>query len=421
MSKLKDYWDRWWFCYRLHGFSYTVRKTFRRFGERRLRKQAERRGETYDGSTRITPQQRALYESLALTGDKLNVGFRLHGGLGDYVVLANYVHAFRCRYDDEILRLDILASNSFNSAKTVLYDGFVIDHLYNEQDLEETDCVPLYDLFVDLSRYPGILKRNDEKIAALMPELFEFIFLCERFRAENRRFFTHAGIADGQSAALSIIGGKKRINQPDIYGFFGLTETYRYPLPVMEDAADYLRDIGLSDRPYITINRGVDTNYTKSSVKLWPLAYYNALTRSLKRQYPDILLVQLGASYDRCPPLENIDVDLVGKTNLEQIKPILRHALVHIDGEGGMVHLRHALGGGRSVVLFGPTSPEFFGYSENQNLVGGGCDVWCEWALNRWQEGCLRGSYETPPCMASITPEMVMDAADRIIREEVRA
>ena len=114
-------------------------------------------------------------------------------------------------------------------------------------------------------------------------------------------------------------------------------------------------------------------------------------------------------------------MDLVGKTNLEQIKPILQHALVHIDGEGGMVHLRHALGGGRSVVLFGPTSSEFFGYSENKNLVGGGCAVWCEWALNKWQEGCLRGSYETPPCMASITPEMVMEAADSIIREEVRA
>ena len=416
MSKLKDYWDRWWFCYRLHGFSYTVRKTFRRIGERFRRKQAERRGEAY-----YSAQQRALYESLALTGDKLNVAFRLRGGLGDYVVLANYVYAFRRRYDDEIMRLDVFAHNSFNSAKVVLYDGVVIDHFYNGQEFEETDCPPIYDLFVDVSRYPDIKNRKDEKIAALMPELFEFIFLCERFHAENRRFFTHAGIADGQSAALSIIEGKKRINQPDVYGFFGLTEAYQYPLPVMEDAADYLRDIGLSGRPYITINRGVDTNYTKSSVKLWPLAYYNTLTRRLKQRYPDILLVQLGASYDRCPPLENIDMDLVGKTNLEQIKPILQHALVHIDGEGGMVHLRHALGGGRSVVLFGPTSSEFFGYSENENLVGGGCDVWCEWALNKWQEGCLRGSYETPPCMASITPEMVMEAADSIIREEVRA
>ena len=213
MSKLKDYWDRWWFCYRLHGFSYTVRKTFRRIGERLRRKQAERRGEAY-----YSAQQQALSESLALTGDKLNVAFRLRGGLGDYVVLANYVYAFRRRYDDEIMRLDVFAHNSFNSAKVVLYDGVVIDHFYNGQEFEETDCPPIYDLFVDVSRYPDIKNRNDEKIAALMPELFEFIFLCERFHAENRRFFTHAGIADGQSAALSVIEGKKRINQPDVYG-----------------------------------------------------------------------------------------------------------------------------------------------------------------------------------------------------------
>lgn len=41
----------------------------------------------------------------------------------------------------------------------------------------------------------------------------------------------------------------------------------------------------------------------------------------------------------------------------EKLKVILKHAKLHIDSEGGLVHLRHAIKGGPSVVLFGPTSP----------------------------------------------------------------
>ena len=85
-----------------------------------------------------------------------------------------------------------------------------------------------------------------------------------------------------------------------------------------------------------------------------------------------------------------------------------------------MVHLRHALKGGRSVVMFGPTSSEFFGYSENENIVGNGCDTWCEWAVYNWQEGCLRG-YSNAPCMASIIPEKVMLSVEKIITEEMES
>lgn len=419
MNKLKDYWRRWWFCYRLNGFKYTVKKTFRRIGERRAWKKAEKLAlKNFNNSganSAPAPKRVPTDDKLKLSNNQINVGFLLRGGLGDMVVAANYIYKFRQKYDDEILRIDVFSHNSFNSTKIILYSGNVIDNLYSEEGFE--DRFSDYDVFVDLSRYPNLKKRNDKKISAMMPELFEYISLCERFRAEYPRFFTKAGITDGQSAMLSIIEGKKRINQPDVYGFFGITENYEYEIPVMEDELDYLNDNDLSPRKYITINRGVDTNYTSNSIKMWPLPYYDVLISLLKKKYPDIILVQLGANHERCPAFENIDMDMVGKTNLEQVKVLLKHSLVHIDNEGGMVHLRHAIGGGKSVVIFGPTSADFFGYSENENLVGNGCDTWCEWAVSGWQGGCLRG-FHTAPCMASVTPEMVMDAVDRIIEKE---
>lgn len=422
MSKLKDYWRRWCLCYRQYGLKYTIKKTFRRIGERRARKKAEKLAlKNFNNSTVNTtvcapkPTSAPAEDKLNLSSNQINVGFLLRGGLGDMVVSANYLYKFRQKYSDENLRLDVFSHNSFNSAKVVLYDGIVIDNLYKEEGFEKR--FHDYDIFFDLSRYPNLKRRNDKKIAAMMPELFEYIHLSERFRSENARFFTKAGITDGQSAMLSVIKGKKRINQPDIYEFFGVTEKYEYEIPLMEDELDYLKDIDLADRKFITINRGVDTNYTSNSIKMWPLSYYNILIALLKKKYPDLVLVQLGASHDRCPAFENIDIDMVGKTNLEQVKVLLKHSLVHIDNEGGMVHLRHALGGGKSVVIFGPTSADFFGYSENENLVGNGCDTWCEWAVSGWQGGCLRG-FHNAPCMASVTPEMVMDAVDRIIEKE---
>lgn len=421
MSKLKDYWSRWCLCYRQNGLKYTIKKTFRRIGERKARKKAEKLAlKNFSNSAAnalpaTNPTSVPADDMLNLSDDQINVGFLLRGGLGDMVVSANYLYKFRQKYSDENLRIDVFSHNSFNSAKVVLYNGNVIDNLYKEEGFEKR--FHDYDVFFDLSRYPNLKRRNDKKIAAMMPELFEYIHLSERFRSENARFFTKAGITDGQSAMLSVIKGKKRINQPDIFEFFGITEKYEYEIPIMEDELDYLKDIDLADRKFITINRGVDTNYTSNSIKMWPLSYYNILIALLKKKYPDLVLVQLGASHDRCPAFENIDIDMVGKTNLEQVKVLLKHSLVHIDNEGGMVHLRHALGGGKSVVIFGPTSADFFGYSENENLVGNGCDTWCEWAVSGWQSGCIRG-FHTAPCMASVTPEMVVDAVDRIIEKE---
>ncbi len=416
MNKLKDYWKRWCLCYRENGLKYTVKKTFSRIKSKLSSKDSAKSEvksvrQSADNSKTILNN-----DILNLSTNEVNVGFLLKGGLGDLVVAANFLFKFREKYGYENLRLDVFIHNSYGSAKVVFYPGTVINNLYKEEEYFIKRFRD-YDLFIELSRYPDVKRRNDRKMAEMMPELLEYVYLCERFRAENKRYFSNPGITDGQAAMLSIIKGKKRIHQLDIYGFFGVREEYEYPIPVMEDDEEYLKDLGLYGRRYITLHRGVDTNQTKNSVKLWPEAYYDLLATMIKEKYPDIVLVQIGVSYDRCKTIKGIDVDLIEKTNLEQIKALLKHSLIHIDGEGGMIHMRHALKGGRSIVLFGPTSADFFGYSENINLVGNGCKTWCEWSVQDWQNSCMRGK-RLAPCMASLIPETVMDAVDKILKEE---
>ena len=49
-----------------------------------------------------------------------------------------------------------------------------------------------------------------------------------------------------------------------------------------------------------------------------------------------------------------------------------------------MVHARHFLGGGTSVVLFGPTDERFYGYPENVNLSRRFCPFACELIDDDW-------------------------------------
>ena len=95
----------------------------------------------------------------------------------------------------------------------------------------------------------------------------------------------------------------------------------------------------------------------------------------LKNSYPEYRLVQLGRTDTL--EIEGIDLDLRGKTSFEELKNILKYALIHIDGDCGMVHVRHYLQGGVSIWLWRTDFTYYIGYPENINLAG----RWLSWLL----------------------------------------
>ena len=80
--------------------------------------------------------------------------------------------------------------------------------------------------------------------------------------------------------------------------------------------------------------------------------------------------MQLGGSKSQA--FDFADVCLVGKTAVKDLPYVLDGALAHVDGESGMVQLAN-LTRTRSVVLFGPTSVEYFGYAQNVNITSPKC------------------------------------------------
>ena len=126
----------------------------------------------------------------------------------------------------------------------------------------------------------------------------------------------------------------------------------------------------------------------------------------LKEKYPEVQIIQIGSK--KQSPISGVDIDLRDQTDMEEAFSLLKHARLHISQEGGMVHARHFLGGGTSVVLFGPTDERFYGYPENINLSRRICPFACEWVEDDWMRKCIKTG-RCADCMQRLTPEFIME------------
>lgn len=365
-----------------------------------------------DGWNRPVIEDNCIIEKFSVVKEigKLNFGIIVSGGLGDYIVSANYIYKFFQKYDVNYFNVYLLVEGSYNSAKVVFENNDLFKSIMKPGQYE--DRLYMFDVVIHVSRYPQVKYLNSERVVEINPDFVNYLMLCEKFRIENERFFKYAPYLDGETAAYSIMNGFKRVTQPDIFGHLGVSERYEYHIFCPPDD-ETLDKFGLRGKKYVVLHRGGDNAVTDTSVKMWPLDYYVKLVKLIKEKYPDLVLVQLGSPLDKKIDAD-IDYNFVGQTTLEDMKVLSKCCSVLIDNEGGIVHLRHALGGGKSIVLFGATSPDFFGYSDNINIFNSSCPICCEWTIDRWQDKCLRG-FSEPPCMVAISPEMVMDELIRLI------
>lgn len=268
-----------------------------------------------------------------------------------------------------------------------------------------------YDVVLGNHRFFIITKCDAEKVKRLCPKLFEFCQYQKNLRDNILRGNNDNNCLYSMYAELF---EKNRWEQLDLKSITGFNRNCQLYMPMQTEAFDVLKRHSLEPKRYISINRGVDSNLSENCPKLWPLNHYKTLLKLLKKKYPDITLVQIGAN-DKYGVI-GADVNLLGKTSIEETKVLLKNALIHIDVEGGLVHLNHILHG-KSCVIFGPTPIQPFKYDENINLKSKGCQSYCCWVIADWQKKCLRG-FDTPPCMEQTTPKIVFNAIDTFIKNK---
>ncbi len=337
-------------------------------------------------------------------GKNLDIAFMLIGGMGDGLLALNYVAYFTDRFGNANTRFSLVLQGKRGDSIRTIVENSTIREAVTCIDKEEY-VKHKYQLAIRLQRYPEIIHADTDKISRLAPELIDYYFMCEKFKIFNPRYFSPDYVADGQSAFLEGLSGKKRINQPDIYNFLDIGEEFKLEISADKSA---LHKYGIEEGKYITVHRGCEQkNFSDKATKLWNPENYKKLIEQIQNRYSDLPIVIVGTDKESISDLGGQIIDLTGKTTLMDMASLVKYSILHIDNEGGVVHLRHALKGGESVVLFGPTSPDFFGYSENINLRSKACVYPCEWVSDDWNQNCIIDE-GVALCMKELSVDMVM-------------
>lgn len=324
----------------------------------------------------------------------------ISGGLGDTLVIARFVRDLAVHVGD--IRFDIFSPTPRN-ATWVFQDvpGFCTAY----HDISFNHTVSEYDLSIRANQsavvYHESIRWSSVRRNHRLMEVTDSLI---RFRPKVDVFVSHHPWLDHFLAHTAVFAGATR--RDFLHAMAGLA--YSSDRLAISQDGSIIGRLGLTPRHYITVHNGFDPRYVISSpraTKCYP--HFGAVVEYLKDALPHITFVQVGTTTSK--PIPECDLVLLNQTSLDEVSALLGQALLHLDNEGGLVHLAACLGI-RSAVVFGPTPPDYFGYPDNINIappVCGGC-----WYMTRtWMDACVKG-HDSPLCLTQQDPRGV---ADRVL------
>ncbi|MGN0016884.1 MAG: glycosyltransferase family 9 protein [Candidatus Avelusimicrobium sp.] len=354
-----------------------------------------------------TAVKRLFYPHREPKTDVLRVLVHIKGGIGDVAMTRVFIKKLR----ETLPQAEI--SFCFDSkavADMIFSDGLISrfqDRRYRPED---------YDLVISGCHLLTFEYYDRARLETLAPA---FLPALERgLEVQNcfKDFALYTPYLDGTLAEIAIAHGGSRVQ--NLGWFTGLEVGQNDRAEINLSAAkaeEILKRLGLFSLKYITIHDGINTNTDTSlghPTRCWPREHWKEFVRLFKASFPDIKVVQLGGNKSQL--FDFADISLVGKTTVADLPYILDNALLHVDGESGMVHLAN-LTRARCVVLFGPSKADYLAYARNVNISAPVCGG-CMNISKNWMTTCLLGYPPAKQCLAAITPQTVFDAASRAVR-----
>ena len=340
-------------------------------------------------------------DSLAFSKSNcLPIAVSASGGLGDLVVYKRLLEEI-LRWDKNII-VDVFVRlgqkkfmwNLLSKTKEI---NCIVDNLEQYKAVKDRYAVAFrfgLDLDLDVCHFE-FLQQN--------PRLVRTMKAMDAAKDTYGRDFV--GILSAVHYARCRKDGLTRYTAYNRYPGFDVTD-WRTEIPLDEEQGrQFQHDFG--DMPYyITINYGWDKpigcDGKQPQAKVWPFSNWEKMVELLRRKIPQLKIVQTGAQ--GFPRVPGCDKYVLGKP-LSYVAWLLKGARMHIDIEGGLVHLASQLGT-KCAVLFGPTPMDYYAYPCNFNIRADSCSD-CYWLVNDFTS-CYRG-LECPECMAAITPEVVLE------------
>ena len=331
-------------------------------------------------------------------------------------------------FGDAIIGKKVIAALAREAGKYCLVDIYVRDVAYEF----------VHGLFSDLPYIKNVYKStpgeygricNQYDMAFTPLYIFSLDYVNENALREKQPLFAKLvsrlakwvkenGLSNSHPRDNSILFARARLKGKNAYtmhsfdGLLPIADTNIH-VPLLSEHEGAYRELLSNEETFVTVNYGWGVNEHGEKVvpaKIWPLKYYEKLIAMIKEKYPYLRILQIGRS--SAPRLHQVDVFLQD-VHIEVIKYVLRDALLHIDSEGGMVHLATQLGT-KCLVAFGPTPIHFFGYARNINVLSGKCGNCCY--LDADFTRCIRDMKE-PECMYSLHPEMMFKKFEEYMKD----
>lgn len=341
----------------------------------------------------------------------IRVGAVLNGGMGDLAIYSALLDRFfrECGYPS----IDVIVHPlRFEEAEFVFHDSPAMKRMLTYEQADTQPATTAYDIILKLGDFASCEFLREDRLRALSPELYERMNAARRIQHPYRSFIDVQPSLDGLFASVAARSGLRRL---DVLGWLTnipFTQDHQLHLsPKPEAYQHFIGDLGLAGKQYITVHNGWDNiahRHAETVTKAWPEEHYVQFIERFKAKFPNIMVVQVGAKTSR--PIPNVDRCLVNSTTLHEVAWILKHSLLHVDGDSGLVHLARSLHT-KSIVLFGPTNHAFFHYAPNDRLSSDRCSD-CWWSTPHWMRVCPRGLSE-PECMHSIDPSEVLSLSQR--------
>lgn len=334
--------------------------------------------------------------------DPLTILVRGSGGFGDMLYLSLVVRLLFLRFD----RPRIVVLHEHPDAHQIFSNNpYVVAaiSLRGEQHrefLQVTAALDIFDLIADVRYVVSYTAPPRSRIP------FEFLTTAHSRAAEWQRFVRRDWPYLNNILANEAVG--RGMSKYELLGYTG-------NLPASSlDAGDFFPSERVSSDilsklncRYVTIHHGADRFMSGldglSTKNLPDSTWANVVTRC---KAAGLLTIQLGEA--REPLIDNVDVDLRGRTSFSQTATVLKYASAHLDTEGGLVHLARSMGT-TAIVAFGPTPVGFFGYSGNVNIPPKECGN-CWWVSQNWARTCPKGMAK-PICMTSHLGSEMANAA----------
>lgn len=219
---------------------------------------------------------------------------------------------------------------------------------------------------------------------------------------------------DGYLANFTVEYGSSRVANLGISAGIEVGQDDNAHIQLEENGFSILEKLGLKNKKYITIHNGINSETTVKNypTRSWPKENWQKFVELFKKEFPDITIVHIGGNKSEF--FDFVDISLIGKTVLADLPYILEKSLLHVDGESGMVQLANLLDTA-CIVMFGPTTVKYFGYSRNINLESLKCTN-CMCIDKRWASKCILGYKQIEGCLAAIKPETVMAETEKYLK-----